>query len=93
MPEIKYGTTNSHVFSRAYTLDIGRPFIKGDKAAYIRKLAFDTQDKIKSQVGLREEWIPNRRVNARCNIFVSPGFQRASRVLVFLQPGKCTFLH
>lgn len=46
------------------------------------------QSQMKTEVDLREVFIPNRRAEAKCNIFVSKNYASCSKLVLFLQPGR-----
>lgn len=44
--------------------------------------------KLKSELNLREIYIPNSKAEARCSIFVSHNYAACPKLCVFMQPGE-----
>lgn len=61
---------------------------KGDEM--VMSAIADVQLEMKTDLGLKEVYIPNSRSEARCTIFASQNFTTCPKLILFLQPGKGT---
>ncbi|CAH0480501.1 unnamed protein product [Peronospora belbahrii] len=54
----------------------------------IQTLVAQIHTKLKSELNLREVFIPNSKAEARCSIFVSHNYAACPKLCIFMQPGK-----
>ncbi|KAG6604575.1 AGC/AKT protein kinase [Phytophthora cinnamomi] len=59
-----------------------------DVEELMQTLVAQIHAKLKSELNLREIFIPNSKAEARCNIFVSHNYAACPKLCVFLQPGE-----
>ncbi|CAI5709637.1 unnamed protein product [Hyaloperonospora brassicae] len=59
-----------------------------DVEELMQTLVAQIHAKLKSELNLREVFIPNAKAEARCSIFVSHNYTACSKLCVFMQPGE-----
>ena len=59
-----------------------------DVEELMQTLVAQIHAKLKSELNLREVFIPNAKAEARCSIFVSHNYMACSKLCVFMQPGE-----
>lgn len=62
-----------------------------DMEELMQTLVAQIHAKLKSELNLRELYLPNSKAEARCSIFVSHNYAACPKLCVFMQPGEGLF--